>query len=217
MATRGRARRIGVTMRETHPQSYREPRDALARVWGAFLAYALPEAAWMPVPNLGLGVRDYAERWGLDGLILSGGEDPGRCPVRDRSERELLRWALAGHRPVLGVCRGFQLMQQHFGGRLARIDGGAHIARPHPVQLLPGAGPLGKRIRRLTVNSYHGLGIRQRALAAPLQALALTADGYVEAAISPGFLGLMWHPERHRPARAFDRALVRWAFGYGDE
>lgn len=217
MANRRRARRIGVTMRETQPLSYREPRDALAREWGALLAAALPEAMWLPVPNLGAGVRDYAERWGLDGLVLTGGEDLGACAARDRTERQLLQWCLQAHRPVFGVCRGLQMLQHHFGGPIARIAGRGHVARPHAVVISMRCCPVPLRSARMTVNSFHAYGIRERALAAPLEVLATTRDGYVEAAIASGprLAGVMWHPERGRSLRAFDRALLRWTFGYG--
>jgi putative glutamine amidotransferase len=216
MAGRRRARRLGVTMRQAPAQGYRELRDALARDWHAFLAAALPEVAWMPVPNVGKAARHVAESWDLDGLVLSGGEDVGKATARDRTEAELLDCFLKRRLPVLGVCRGLQFMQRHFGGRLSRIPGLAHVARRHPVEIIAGSVPAMERRGSLSVNSYHGIGIRRNDLAAPFRAFAVSPDGFVEGAVIPGtrVLGVMWHPERERPFTTFDRALVRWLFGY---
>src|SRR5689334_2452359 len=105
-------RRIGVTMRvETHGATHHEHRDSLARDWAALLATALPEAAWLPVPNLGAVVVAFAERWELDAMLLTGGDDLGSRPERDATECALLAHCIARGLPVLGVCRGLQLVQ----------------------------------------------------------------------------------------------------------
>lgn len=216
MAGRRRARRLGVTMRQAPAQGYRELRDALARDWHAFLSAALPEVAWMPIPNVGEAARHIAGSWDLDGLVLSGGEDVGKAPARDRTEAALLDCFLKRRLPVLGICRGFQFMQRHFGGRLSRIPGLAHVARRHAIELTGSNVPVPGRRGSLTVNSYHGIGIRHDDLAAPLEAFAVSADGFVEGAVAPAarIIGVMWHPERERPFKSFDRALVRRLFGY---
>lgn len=203
-------------MREAQAHGYREPRDALARDWHSFLAAALPEVAWIPVPNLGVGAGRFADSWRLDGLVLSGGDDIGKPGPRDRTEAQLLESFLKRRRPVLGICRGFQFIQRHFGGRLSRIPRGAHVATRHAVELLDSGIPVTGQRGRLAVNSYHGIGIRRHELAPPFRAFAVTPDGFVEGAVVPEarILGVMWHPERERPFKPLDRALVRWVFGY---
>lgn len=99
---------------------HREARDGLARDWGRFLQWALPEAAWLPVPNLGAGIDRFAGAWGLDGLILSGGEDIGASLLRDETEQALVTWAEQAAIPVFGVCRGLQLLWTLAGGRSGR-------------------------------------------------------------------------------------------------
>src|SRR5947207_15010571 len=103
--------RVGLTMREVHPEGYDEPRDALARVWATFLQTALPDAVWLPVPNLGPAAAPrFCDQWGINALILTGGEDIGVSPARDATERGLWRHFMRNDRPILGVCRGLQLM-----------------------------------------------------------------------------------------------------------
>jgi putative glutamine amidotransferase len=208
--------RLGITMREAPANGYCEPRDALARDWARYMAQALPEAAWLPIPNLGEDAVEYCERWQIDGLILSGGEDPGAAPARDATERALLQSFIAADRPILAVCRGLQMLWSHFGGGLMPVEG--HVATHHEVKLLSAEWQLRTGELQLTVNSYHTKGLS--GTTPPELAVIATADNEsIEALWHPQarMLGVMWHPERESTVTAFDRALARWVFfGEGD-
>jgi len=197
-------------------QGYSETRDALARDWVTFLAAALPEPRWMPVPNLGAAAVEYARDWELDGLILTGGDDLGSDPLRDLTERALLKDFLSRGLPILGVCRGLQLFQTHFGGVLQPCDDQVHVATRHTIRLVD--PPIGEPAER-TVNSFHTLGIVASTVPPPLRVLACSGDGLVEAlwCAQPRLLGLMWHPEREAQPEVRDRQLIRWLFGYQEQ
>jgi N5-(cytidine 5'-diphosphoramidyl)-L-glutamine hydrolase len=185
--------RIGVTMRMLEAQGYREPRDALAQVWSNFLSGALPNAAWLPVPNLGPNrVRAYCEKWGINRLILTGGEDIGVSTIRDQTEQDLLTWARARTVPVLGVCRGMQMMAVWAGVALKSVEG--HVRTRHRLQ--------GNVVHE--VNSFHNHG-----LAACPRDFCVTAraeDNEIEAMCNPELRweGWMWHPERERTFQSAD-------------
>jgi len=180
-----------------------ERRDALDQAWGA----TLDRLAGRPVMALALANRPDAaaallDHWRPQWIVLSGGNDLGEAPERDRTEGLLLDYAAAHAVPVLAVCRGMQRMQQHLGGNLVRLAGHvrcSHVVRPAASGALP----------ELTVNSYHQWGIRADSLATGLQALYLHDDGSVEAARhrSLPWLAVMWHPERSVPG---DPAAVAW-------
>lgn len=202
--------RIGITMRETMAPNYPEPRDSLAHDWTTWLAAVLPELAWMPLPNMGARITEHVENWKIDGLIFSGGEDPGSSPRRDATENALLDWALAGGVPVLGVCRGAQFLWQRHGGSLAEWP--SHIACHHPVLWQEAAAQYAQH-GSSSVASFHRLALRGKGQ--DLIPLALDESGHLEAFTHTrsALLGIMWHPERTTTPALHDRQLVRMFFG----
>lgn len=69
-------------MRVIDTQEYIEPRDALAQDWGRFMTSVLPEASWIPLPNLGNSIYEYVNDWNINALILTGGNDIGSGGLR---------------------------------------------------------------------------------------------------------------------------------------
>ena len=172
-----------------------------------------------------------------DALVLTGGEDvdPARYSERpsrtldavDRSrdafEIALFHTARERGMPVLGICRGIQVINVAMGGTLwqdlpserpgsvSHDPGGARDARTHPVHLTPGsrvADALGTAA--LMPNSFHHQGIRD--LAPGLVASGWAADGLIEAVETEGddgwLLAVQWHPEEmHADAEAPERGL----------
>jgi gamma-glutamyl-gamma-aminobutyrate hydrolase PuuD len=163
---------------------------------------------------------------GMDGLLLVEGEDvePKRFatrkanfqyveethPLKDEIEIRLLRHALRGAVPILGICRGSQLLnvvcggtlygdvQKEKGSHLAHIDFENYDGYRHPVSVVAGT-PLARWYRRkkLRVNSYHHQGIRE--LAPRFRPMAHADDGLIEAYYDPEaafVVGLQFHPER---------------------
>ncbi len=173
----------------------------------------------------------------LDGVILSGGASdvaPRRYgrerhaataaeePGRDDYETALARGATARDIPVLGICRGMQLLNVAYGGTLHQhlpdlLDDDIHRELPaafarHEVRLEPGslaAAAVGNTIE--VVLSHHHQGPDRIGAGLAVTATAV-ADGTPEAIEDPGarfVLGVLWHPEedeRSRVVGAFVRA-----------
>lgn len=199
------SQRLAVSMRRLTSE-YGEVRDGLARDWGRFIRTALPGRLWTPAPSLaGEGdMEKFLEGFGIDGLIFSGGEDWGSNPERDAAETAMFRWARSRRVPVLGVCRGAQVLNLLLGGGLSPVDG--HRAVRHPVEA---------EGRRFEVNSYHNQGLTPGDLAPGLTPLARAADDTIEAfALGDApVAGLLWHPEREEAVGNFDRQILRRLFG----
>lgn len=187
----------------------------------------------VPVSNALSDPAAYVEALDVDGLILAGGGDmdPARygaanthsveiAPERDATELALLGWAAERRKPVIGICRGMQVINVHFGGSLvqdipALLPGArAHQDSAHPVMLISSrlAGALGART--LEVNSFHHQAVTDATRAPDLEALALSEpDGVIEALWhrTLPILGVQWHPERPGPSERADRWLLRAA------
>jgi putative glutamine amidotransferase len=177
----------------------------------------------------------------MDGLLLSGGADidPARYgrpdqgstgvePDRDTLEAQAWTEAQARDLPVLGVCRGFQVINVLSGGTLLQ-DVGGHAgpswghgqALIHPFRLAPGTRlarllfPTNARGGVLQVNSYHHQAVRASDLAPGLVASAWAASQAgdlvegLEAADGRFVIGVQSHPERTESTPpAFERLFA---------
>ena len=189
---------LGLSQRVVEVEHIGEIRDCLDQSWSALLGgYG---HIGVPIPNDPQNNVTFIEKIGVQGIILTGGNDiasldnPVNASVtRDQSEKQLLDYAVKNRLPVLGVCRGFQLLNIFFGGSLSKDPG--HVGVPHDVSIIN--NKLSKATS-LTVNSFHNYVIKREQLATQLIPLAMASDGTVEAAYNPdlNWIGIMWHPER---------------------
>ncbi len=195
--------RIGVTMRQM--QTAHEQRDALATDWGRFLQQVLPGTPWMPLPNTEEAVVEMVDAFGINAVVLSGGDNWGEFPERDRTETLILDVAKARALPVLGVCRGAQVINGFCGGHLEEVCSKRHVAAHHEVQM-------GRKTIR--VNSFHGFGIPLEGLGKNLTPIGMDAQGYVETFFHDNlpWQGILWHPEREETPAEHDVELVRKLF-----
>lgn len=207
--------RIGVTQRVEVVQSYGERRDCLDQQWFQFLESLgfVP----IPVPNSLSDVRGWLTSVGIEGLVLSGGNDLSHLPdarnvsqKRDNTEQALLAVARQNHWPVLGVCRGLQMMNVWLGGQLVPVPG--HTAVRHPVVLAEAADACFRPYSE--VNSFHNWGIAPDGLATGLSPQLLSPEGDIEAWTheSLPWAGIMWHPERETPFCEHDKQFVNSFF-----
>ena len=174
---------------------------------------------------------------GLDGIMFTGGSDVDPAlygepphptvnlkPERDTAELMLMRAALAADLPLLGICRGMQLMAVAYGVRLHQHLPdvlGHHGHRPvsgpkfgwHPVELVPGSRAQAILGDRVTVNSFHHQGVQDPGR---LQATGwCPEDKLIEVVEDPDLpfaLGVQWHPEDtddFRVIAAFVEAAVK--------
>lgn len=237
---------IGITV-HWEPRQHQSGAYSLAAEYAEAVAAARATPVLLPVLQDAAAPDALVGR--LDGLVVSGGgELPGEAftanlrpslaetnPTRYRFERALLERALAMDLPILGICRGHQMLSEVAGGTLIPNIGldrpGAlehHQAAPgrhtsHGLEIAPGsrlAALLGAGARE--VNSFHRQAVREPG--AGFVAVAWSPDGLVEAIESPGRrfrLGLQFHPEKlwpHEPAwLAPFEALVAAAAGRSQE
>lgn len=161
----------------------------------------------------------------IDALILSGGQDVfpqnygqepklklgDTFPARDAFEFKLIQLAMEKQIPILGICRGFQILNVYFGGTLYQdasyIDNGKEPVKHwqgHQPTLQTHSVTIEKNSKlheiigqeKILVNSFHHQCVDQ--VGAGLRVLAQAEDGVVESIEKedyPFLLGVQWHPE----------------------
>lgn len=232
-----RTLRIGVSARIFHPEpgaqglrgktlQYLEESIAhwvMSRDVIVFMIPTVGHQGMLHPSNIRL--RDYAKH--LDGLLLQGGADvspqtyaetaprpewPGDR-VRDMYELELLHEFIESGKPVLGVCRGCQLINVAFGGSLYQdiaMDvptAGVHVSEHYDQHRHAITFPEGSSLasmfpgrREAIVNSIHHQAVKSLGRDLTVEAVS-SGDGLIEAVRyrrSPFVVGVQWHPEFHR-------------------
>ena len=191
---------IGISQRVDNIEAHNEWRDALDQRMNAWVI----EAGFIPVPvpnslvdmSLSGDSQPMLERWlhslHIDALLLSGGNDIGSVPHRDLTERYLLRWAEKNSKPVLGICRGMQMIGTYSGVELIHADG--HVNTRHQLNI---NYDYGQSLPK-SVNSYHNLVLQE--CPTQFEVLATSEDGNIEAIMhrEMSWEGWMWHPEREK-------------------
>ncbi len=162
----------------------------------------------LPVSNAYRDAESYFNRFKVEGLILSGGNDLESEPDRDAQEKRLLNTAIKLRLPVFGICRGMQFINHYFGGSLpvdiVTVDKetGDHVATNHEIKIIDSnwKGLIG--MDRINTNSFHRQGLTMYQISKELEVLAISeGDGIVEALCHKEYpvVGIQWHPERKSP------------------
>lgn len=210
--------------------------DAAATLLPQAYVDAVLRAGGLPIvlPALPGAIGEILDR--VDAVLIAGGPDveparygadagPDTQPpsrVRDAAESELVTGATRRGMPVLGICRGLQLLNVVRGGTLVQhlpdvVGTELHCPEPgrygrHEVKVEPGSllaavlgGADARPVERTVVPSYHHQAIES--LGAGLVVTARADDGVIEAAEDPRLpfcLGVQWHPEVGDDPALFD-------------
>ncbi len=157
----------------------------------------------------------------IDALILSGGHDlfppllgqscrqklGATWPERDHYDLLLFHEAMEQQKPVLGICRGFQLICAHFGAELLQDlsyadhellkheQGHTTTLKTHEVTFERGTAFYEVYGPKTMVNSFHHQAVTE--VKAPLRICAKASDGVIEAVMHESLpvYGVQWHPE----------------------
>lgn len=152
----------------------------------------------------------------IDGLTLSGGGDidgyflgqpthemaTDIWPTRDEAEINIVRLAYERDMPILGICRGLQVLNVALGGDIVQhIEGHKQAeARNVPTHSVKISGQLTEIIgvADIMVNSIHHQAAGSKVPTPHLQVCGVAPDDVIEAICAPGkrfVVGIQWHPE----------------------
>jgi len=157
--------------------------------------------------------KNRLDQLNFKGVIFSGGNDLYKLnkkkenAMRDRNEIRLLKYVIARKKPILGVCRGFQLISNYFNTPLIRKPN--HVRVNHTLYLKNSKFIKAKALR---VNSYHNYCIEN--LSKKFNVVSRHLDNTIEIAenIKKNILCLMFHPERKNFSQISINKYIKFFF-----
>lgn len=190
-------KRIGISLRIVENTRYPESRDVLSHEW----TQILEELNFVPImiPNSLKNLHEFLNNIKIDGIILSGGDNIGDTPLRDKTELNLLTFGIEHNLPILGVCRGFQIINNFFEGDLIVTSNKKHVNSNHLIEIQESNFLEIINKKQFNVNSYHDNIISNETLSNSLIPIGVCiTDKTIEICKHKTFpiLCVMWHPER---------------------
>ena len=214
-------KKVIVTQRIDHIKNYSETRESIDQALSEWLI----QADYLPIPisnklvsihnnqDIQVNEQPLLQNWlsviKPNALLISGGNNIGAYPARDETEKFLLKWAQKNRTPVLGICRGMQMMAVWAGGNLDVVNN--HVGTRHQLNIYGSNNNWPNE-----VNSYHEWGLFD--CPSDFEIKAHSDDGVIEAIRHKElpWEGWMWHPEREAQFAKKDIDRIKQLFNIKD-
>ena len=187
---------IAISQRVQKIEEYKEFRDQL----DIKLIEFVTQLGFNPIPVPNFKKKNNADLTSLlkwlkiikpSGIILSGGDDIGKFKYRDQNEIRLLQWSVEKKIPLIGICRGMQLIGQCHNVKLKKIKN--HVGTRHYIV---STKKNQKNKKKRKVNSFHNYALSK--CPKKFNVIYKSLDGIIESieSRSKKIYACMWHPER---------------------
>ncbi len=148
------------------------------------------------------------------GIIIPGGNDLFKIKkkrtnlIRDKFEYKLLKYSIQKKIPIVGVCKGFQVIANYYGGKIRKCKN--HVGTTHTLKIDNQSKFI--NYKKLTVNSFHNYGILN--LPDQFNIISKTNDKFIEIAEhkKKNILCFMFHPERICKSKSNLRNIIKKFF-----
>lgn len=206
-------KKIVLTQRLAENDSYKETREALDIQY----AKLIKEAGFLPIVlPYEVDFRDYFFEFDIDGIVLTGGNDLNSLnpntlsEQRDKYEKSLITYAIDHNIPILGTCRGLQILAEYFGSTFKKVTD--HVAVYHKLHINENSKYADRLTQLNEVNSFHHFAVEK--LGKELICSATSYDGTIEAMEHEKYkiFAQMWHTERENPFEKNEVALIQGFF-----
>lgn len=189
--------KVGISLRVENFEKYNEKRDVISQDWIKFCngANLIP----ILIPNTLENTKKFLDEIKPDLLIFSGGDNIGEDPERDKTEIDMIEFAIKNKIPSLGVCRGMQFFNKYFGGEIEHGMNKDHVKTRHKIKITDKKLSTLLEKNESDVNSFHENLLSSKILGKGLMSFGIAEkDKTVEAFYHEKYpiIGVMWHPER---------------------
>jgi putative glutamine amidotransferase len=184
-------KKIAISLRVASIGKYEEKRDSISYDWLKF--FNKLDIFPILIPNLIQDLELFLDEVKIDGIILSGGDNIGEDEMRDSTEKKIITYGIKKNLPIIGICRGMQVLNLNFNGKVRFNEAIDHAGKKHEIQL---------KEEKLIINSYHNNLIKNEdELGDNLKSIAIasndkTIEGFKHEKLP--IFGIMWHPEREK-------------------
>ena len=196
-------KRILITQRIDKVGEFKEIRDNISQDYLSMIDQLNYKPILVP-NNLNL-IKKIIKTNNFEGIILTGGGNPKINDVRRKVELFLIKYAIKFQKPLLGFCRGAQLINIYFGGSIKKFPN--HVKKKHLL-----LSNIFKK--KLKTKCYHDFAITNKTLSSKISILAKTKDDSIEffKHLNYRIYGIMWHPERSNIINKIELELIRKIF-----
>ena len=206
-------KKIAITQRLILNESYYERRETLDTQWGLLLN----ELDFLPIIlPIESNYKSYFEAIKIDGIILTGGNDlnsinPNTLSYqRDIFEKEIIEYGIDNNIPILGICRGMQIIADFFNASFNKVNNQVNIKHSLVVNQ---KSRYSKELNRLKeVNSFHNYAVEK--IGDEFIISARDNSGVIKAIEHKEYkiFGQMWHSEREEPFNSSELELIKSFF-----
>ena len=186
---------MSIIISSNYKKYYKTYIDFIDHYWINY--FRLKKIPFFSIPNI-INYKKNFPKNKIKLVILPGGNDlyskDKISKIRLKVEFKIIRYALKNDIPILGICRGMQVLNLFFKGKQNKVYG--HMRTKHKIYFEKKI--FGKKI--MNVNSFHNFGIPLKKMSNKLSAVAFDKDKNVEIFKHKRkkILGIMWHPERNK-------------------
>lgn len=206
-------KKIAITQRLILNNSYYEVREALDTNWGLLFKELNFLPIILPIES---NFEAYFNNIDIDGVLLTGGNDLNNINEnkesykRDEFEKELIKYAIKNHIPILGVCRGMQIIAEYFGANFTKSENQVNIR--HSLQINKKSKYFNILNTLNRVNSYHNYAIKS--ISNDFLISAWNENGIIKAMEHKKYkiFAQMWHSERENPFDKSELNLIKEFF-----
>ncbi len=195
---------MNIIISNNYKKYYKTYIDFIDHYWINY--FKLKKFSFFSVPNINNYKINFSKKK-IKLIILPGGNNVFSkdkiSKTRLKIEFNLIKYAIRNNIPILGICRGMQVINLFFKGRQNKVNG--HMRTKHKIFFK-------KKIfnkKTLIVNSYHNFGISSKKISKKLQIIAVDKDDNVEILKHKknNIYGFMWHPERNKTYKELNKII----------